>query len=150
MGGGGTVDGFASLGMQWRVEPNGLVDSLIVGRRLWCGKQPVAEAISVELKRTVPPPHFDHLVGVGAYDGRNVEAQRPRGSAAFALGRVLVRAPRVAGARALADHVACGRRGRCIDRLRQRSEFRPGGADPFEYGQKVLGVIRESNLREAL
>src|SRR5277367_2739416 len=33
-GGGGTADGFASLGMQWRVEPDGLVDSLIVGRRL--------------------------------------------------------------------------------------------------------------------
>src|ERR1700688_19738 len=33
-GGGGTADGFASLGMQWRGEPNGLVDALIVGRRL--------------------------------------------------------------------------------------------------------------------
>jgi hypothetical protein len=103
------------------------------------GKQPVAGAISVELKRTVAPPHFDHFVGAGEYSGRNVEAQRPRGSAAFALGRVLVRGPRVAGARALADHIACGRRVGCIDRLRQRSEFCPGGADPFEYGQKVWG-----------
>src|SRR6202453_2968262 len=32
-GGGGTADGFASLGMQWRVEAKGLVDSLIFGRR---------------------------------------------------------------------------------------------------------------------
>ena len=56
-----------------------------------------------------------------------------------------------AGARALADHLALefsegaehlhqhatGGAG-CIDRLRQRSEFRAGGADPFEDGQKVF------------
>jgi hypothetical protein len=44
------------------------------------------------------------------------------------------------GAEHLHQHAAGG--AGCIDRLRQRSEFRAGGADPFENGQKVFERAR--------
>jgi hypothetical protein len=56
-----------------------------------------------------------------------------------------------AGARAFADHLAfefgegaeylhqhAASGAGCVDRLRQRPEFRASGADPFENGQQVF------------